>query len=255
MAIELPDDIIELEDEVEFIKLLVIGESGAGKTPFGASSDNGLILRTEKGTASAKVRGSKAKVWDCSTWLKFKKAKAWLEKAGKDKDGIPFDWVTIDSITQMQTILLRHILRVEFKKLPSGRDLDIPQIQDHQKWQNELKRTMQEMVDLPVNLCATALPMSIESEDEEENVEENILPQILGGKGAIAWAVVGMYDVGGRVQLVKKKDVGTVQRIHFTKKNNYWGRDRFEALGSFKDNMTLDECAEIIKKKMAEVAA
>jgi hypothetical protein len=251
VAIELPDDIIDLEAEGEHVKLLVIGESGAGKTPFGASaSERGLILRTENGTASAVSRGYKPKIWDCSTWLKFKKAKKWLEMAAQDKDGIPFDWVTLDSVNALQTIHLRHILRMEFKKKPTERDLDIPQIQDHQKWQNEFKRTMQETVDLPMNLCATALPMIIESDDDEGETETNILPQVLGKDGAIAWVVAGMFDVGGRIVLIRKEDGTADQRLYFEKNRNYWGRDRFEACGRYMTNPTLGKIQSKIEAKM-----
>lgn len=251
MTVDLPDEIIELEDEVDYVNVLVHGESGAGKTPFGASSDNTLILRCEQGTTSAKIRGSKAKIWPCDTWIKFKKAKAWLEKAGRTEDGIPFEWVTIDSGTAMQTVLLRHILKTEFKKTPSNRDLDIPQIQDHQKWQNELKRVLQEMVDLPVNLCVTALPMSIESENDEGETDETILPQFLGGKGAIAWAIAGMFDIGGSVRLIKPKGkTEKVQRIYWEKYGPHWGRDRTGALGRYTDNLTLDDLNDRVQKAM-----
>lgn len=257
--VDLPADIIELEAEPDYLSVMAFGESGAGKTPFGASSKNGLILRTEKGTASAKAMGSNAKIWPCDSWIKFKKAKSWLTKAAATPEGIPFNWVTIDSGTMLQTLHLRHILKVE-KAKPGGeaRSLDIPQIQDHQQWQNEFKRIMQEMIDLPMNLCVTALPMPVDTEDDEGEVETNILPQFLGGKGAIAWAVVGMFDMGGRVRLVKTKpkEEGekpkTVQRIYWTKAGAYWGRDRYGALGSYTTNLTLDELAAKVAESMKD---
>lgn len=242
-TLKLPADILELEAEDESINVLVHGESGCGKTPFAASAAKGLLLATEKGTVSAQRRGSTAKIWKCDTWAKFQKAKLWLTKAGEHPGGIPFTWVSVDSGTQLQTLHLRHILETEFKSAPSKRDLDIPQLQDHQKWQNEFKRNVQELVDLPVNLCMTALPMSIESEDVEGNIEEWILPQFLGKKGAIAWTCTGQFSAGGRIRLVKNKAGKLVQRINWTKSGNHWGRDRYNALGSFTDNLTLDDLA------------
>lgn len=258
MMPDLPSDIIDLEDEPNHLSVMAFGESGAGKTPFAASSERCLILRTERGTASAKVAGSKAKVWPCDTWPKFKKAKAWLTRAGRTDAGIPFDWVTVDSGTMLQTIHLRYILKTEKDQAsdPASRDIDIPQIQDHQKWQNEFKRVMQEMIDLPVNLCVTALPMAVEAEDEEGDIELTILPQFLGGKGAIAWSIVGMFDMGGRVRLAKVKSkedpekVKVVQKIHWTKEGSYWGRDRYSALGSVTTNLTLDGLAAKVEASM-----
>lgn len=252
---ELPSDVVDLETEDESINVLVHGESGSGKTPFAGSASNGLLIATEKGVISAQRRGSKMKLWKANDWATVLKAKQWLEDVYEEDGKIPFDWVSIDSGTMMQTLNLRSILREEFAKTPSKRDLDIPQIQDHQKWQNEFKRTMQEWVDLPVNLCVTALPMHIETESDEGESEEWILPQFLGGKGSIAWAIVGMFGAGGRVQIkkVKKDDkVRTFQRIHWSKVGNHWGRDRYDALGTYTDNLTLDDLAKKVAASAGE---
>jgi len=242
----LPDDIVSLEEEVEYIQVLVHGDSGSGKTPFGASAAKGLVLATEAGTVSAARRGSKAKLWKCPTWRDFLKAKEWLEDQGAGK-GIPFSWVTIDSATNLQQLLLRHILETEYKAAPSKRSLDIPQIQDHQQWQNEFKRIMTEMVALPVNLCATALPMAVEVLDEEGLSEEWIIPQFDGKKGGIAWTICGLFSAGGRVKLVKMKDGTVKQRIYWQKSGAHWGRDRYEALGASTLNLTLDGLATKVK--------
>lgn len=254
---ELPGNVVDMETEDESINVLVFGESGAGKTPFAGSASNGLMIATEKGVISAQRRGSKMKLWKANTWSEVLKAKQWLEDVYEEEGEIPFDWVSVDSGTMMQTLNLRGILKEEFDKTPSKRDLDIPQIQDHQKWQNEFKRTMQEFVDLPVNLCVTALPLHIETENDEGESEEWILPQFLGGKGAIAWAIVGMFGAGGRVQLkkVKKDDkVRTFQRIYWSKNGNHWGRDRYDALGSYTDNLTLDELSRRVRESGAKAA-
>lgn len=248
MAVAKPDFIVEMEEEDESINLLIFGESGAGKTPFAGSARNGLLIASEKGVISAKRRGSTMQVAKVKNWADIIKTKRWLASLKKEDLGEDF-WVSLDSGTMAQTLLLRKILREEHKKNPSGRDLDIPQIQDHQKWQNEFKRTIQEFVDLPFNLCVTALPMTISSETDEGDFEENILPQFLGQQGAIAWAIAGMFGAGGRCQLIKDRDTKEVkQRIHFTKRGNYWGRDRYNAMGNYTDNATLDDIFKLVQK-------
>lgn len=262
---DFPEDIVDLDSSVEYIRFLTIGENGAGKTPLAGSASNGLLIATEKGTVSAARRGSKMKLWPCKGWDDFDKAKSWLEEKSWDPEGIPFDWVSVDSGTAAQTQLLRAILKAETEANPTGRNrsmensgLDLPEIQDHQLYQNRWKRYMEELTDLPVNLCVTAIPMSIEIDDNEGGTDEHIVAQFEGGKGKIAWYCTGLFDCGGRVELRKKKIkrgekdvVVTYQRQHFKKSGAWWGRDRYEILGAYQDDLTLDKLAQLVNEEEA----
>lgn len=257
---ELPEAIVELESYVEYIRFLTIGENGSGKTPLAASAGNGLLIATEKGTVSAARRGSKMKMWPCRRWEDFDAAKTWLQDKAWEDTGIPFDWVSLDSGPSAQAMLLRHILRVETEAAPTARNrvvsdsgLDLPEIQDHQLYQNRWKRYMEELTDLPVHLCMTAVPMSIEIDDNEGGVEEHVVGQFLGGKGAIAWYTTGLFDCGGKVELRKRKlksgKIETYQRQWFKKQGSWWGRDRYEVLGDYQDNLTLDKLVDMVNEE------
>jgi hypothetical protein len=166
--------IISLEDEEDFVNLLVYGKSGVGKTVWAGSAEGVLFIAPEDdGTISAKRRGSKAKKWKVKSWDDLMEALEWLE----DNEDHGFEVICIDSITHMQQILLRHILQIVVEEKPD-RDLDIPAIQDHQKWQNMFKRFVLRFNALPVNVVWTAL---VRNETDEEG--QDFLTPDIQGKG------------------------------------------------------------------------
>jgi hypothetical protein len=241
-----PDAIIPLSEWDESSNVLIYGDSGIGKTVFGGGA--GLILGVEKGAIAAKRQGSKADLWPCPTWTDVQKAYVWLKK-----NPTAYPWVTIDSATEMQRKALLWILEKEFKDAgPNGsRDIDIPQIQDHQKWQNMFKRFVTSFCDLPINVLFLALPLRVEDEEGEELV----LPDFAGKGYQIAQWVCAQMSVVGHMKKVKKK-VGTaesgqpkfkeVRRIRFQYSPPYFAKDRYDVLGKFRDDLTLPALDAII---------
>ena len=145
--------IVELDEFTESMNFLVYADPGTGKTVLGGTAPRALILRAENGALSAKRQGSKAKVWPIKSWSDFEAAYDWLED---NPDA--FEWVVIDSITKLQELCIRGILDKAVADNPS-RDLDIPAIQDHYKWQLLMKRYVVMFNDLPINTLWLALAM------------------------------------------------------------------------------------------------
>lgn len=189
--------IISLEDEDDYVNLLVYGHSGVGKTVFAGSADNVLFLAPEDdGTLSAKRMGSKAKKWPIKQWPDLQTAYNWLY----DTPDHGFDWVIIDSATEMQQMLLRWILETANKENAS-RDLDIPAIQDHQKWQNMFKRFVKGFNALPVNVLWLAL-----ARNEEDHEHEDFLCPDIQGKGYQLSQQFASYMTSyGYMEVVDKK--------------------------------------------------
>lgn len=251
-TVELPDAIIDLSEYDESVNFLLYADSGVGKTVF--SGGAGLILGVEQGTVSAKRQGSKAKLWPIKTWADLQKAYAWLKK---NPDA--FDWVALDSITAMQQLALKWILEKEYKAAggaDSNRDIDIPQIQDHQKWQNMFKRFIKGFIDMPINVLFTALPLHVEDEEGMALV----LPDLQGKGYQIAQSVCAQMSVVGYMKLIRKKigvDPKTdeprlkeVRRIYFQRTAApHFAKDRYNVLGKFWDDPTLPEIDARIKEE------
>ncbi len=248
-----PDAIISLEDWDESTNYLLYADSGVGKTVHAGGA--GLILGVEKGTVSAKRLGSKADLWPIKTWPDIQKAYIWLKK---NPDAYP--WVAIDSATEMQQLALRFILEKEWHAAggaKGARDIDIPQIQDHQKWQNMFKRFIKSFCDLPVNMLFTALPLHV----EDENGEDLVLPDFSGKGYQIAQWVCAQMSVVGYMKKIRKKTGETddngedifqeVRRIRFQYTPPYFAKDRYNVLGRYLDDPSLASIDALIKGEVS----
>lgn len=228
-AIDADEVEIVLEDLASFdesINILIYGPAGHGKTVLAAGAPNATFVSTEKGVISAKIVGSEARLLRTPTWEKVVAAKKYC-----DEHFGPDDWVIWDSLTKMQVLMIRWILK-KINEDNSTRDLDIPAIQDHQKWQNYFKRFVDQIIDAPYNVIFVCTEMRKENEDGDDIV----LPAITGKDYEICNYVTAQTDVNLYYQLKDLKDGGTVRRALA----QAWGpfvpcKDRYHALGLYWD--------------------
>lgn len=250
MAVRKPPSIIKLDEFDESINMLVYGDSGVGKTVFAGSAERVLFLGTENGTIAAKRQGSTAEVWPIKNWEDVRVAYNFLFEGGCEL----YDWIIMDSVEEMQNLALRWILDNAVAE-NSTRDLDIPAIQDHQKWQNMFKRFIRMFCDLPVNVLFTATTLR----DENEEGEQIILPNLQGkGYGIASWTCAQMHVVGYLrvIRRGKGEDKETFRRIQTQTIPPYFGKDRYNCLGKYNDkggcvqpwldNVTLAEVTRMI---------
>jgi hypothetical protein len=221
---------VEIEDLASFDEsknILLFGPSGVGKTVLAGGAPNATFFSTEKGVVAAKRAGHKAGLIRVPTW---EHCVAGL-KVADDRLG-PEDWMVVDSLPKMQMLYIRWILRMNNIKNGS-RDLDIPAIQDHQKWQNGFMRFVDHIVDAQYNSILIATQMM--SEDEEG--EERVLPAIQGKKGAIAEYVCAQTDVNlyYSVSAEASSKGKRVRRALAQPEPPFHAKDRFNCLGDYVD--------------------
>lgn len=243
---KLPTAIVDLEDFNESINMIIYGDSGVGKTVLAGSAPNALIISTEHGTTSAKRFGSTAKVWPVKDWSDMEAAVAWLE----DNPDV-FDWVVVDSLTEMQGKSLRGILTKAVADNPS-RDPDVPAIQDYQKWQNQVKNTITYLTEAPVNVIWLAGAMR----KEDQEGDDIVLPLLLGKNYEIAaWACMQMDVVaylGTKRVKDKDKEERVVRRLVASNVPPYFAKDRFNCLGRWVDDTTMPEIIQLIEESVVQ---
>lgn len=173
---------ITFEDLAEFDEsknILIVGDSGAGKTVLAGGAPDLLFLSTENGTVSAKRQGSKAKLARLKTWLEIEAVLDQLDgelEAGTCK----FKWLCLDSLPKMQTMLRQHLLDIGVLEGRKGADEDSLQLQDYNKWYNMFLRFVTRLVDMPINVIFTSTSMRIETEDDNGDPQDIVLPAIEG---------------------------------------------------------------------------
>lgn len=221
---------VEIEDLATFdesINILLYGPSGSGKTVLAGGAPNATFLSTEKGVVAAKRVGHKTGLIRTPDW---EHVVAGL-KLAEQRLG-PDDWLIVDSITKMQILYVRWILKVNNIR-NSSRDLDIPAIKDHQKWQNGFMRFIDKICDAPYNSIMVATSMIKTDEDGEDIV----LPNITGKDYAISSYVCAAADVAlyYDVSKVASTDDNTVRRALAQKYPPFFAKDRYNCLGKWID--------------------
>lgn len=218
---ERPKIVVEdLSDFNESLNILVYGDSGVGKTPFAGVAPKGCFISTEKGTISAKRFGSTAKLIRATTWELLEGALDYID-ANPDE----FEWIILDSLTKMQVLLMRHILQQQNAENAS-RDLDIPALQDHQKWQNMFKRFVDRIIDMPVNTIFIATAMH----REDAEGEDLVLPHIEGKDYAIAQYVCAQMDAVYCLKVKSDRETGKPYwRLLTQTRPPYFAKDRYNA--------------------------
>jgi hypothetical protein len=220
---------IEVEDLSTFkesINILLYGPSGHGKTVLAGGAPNSVFVSTEKGAVAAKVAGSQAKLIRTPTWEHVVAAKKYC-----DENYDEGNWVIWDSVTKMQVLMIRWILR-QINKDNSSRDLDIPAIQDHQKWQNYFKRFVDSIIDAPYN----SILICTEMYKADQDGDDIVLPAIEGKDYAICNYVRAQTDVNLYYQVTTNRAGETVRRALAQPHPPFVApKDRYQALGRWFD--------------------
>jgi AAA domain-containing protein len=248
---------ITIEDLANFnesINILVHGDSGVGKTPFAAMAPDAVILSTEKGAISAKRYGSTAKLIRATSWLKVEAACDYLESHTGE-----FKWVIIDSLPKMQQLLLRYLLAMNVEEGKNNADIDLPQIQDHQKWQNMYKRFLDRLIDMDINCIFIATSMRIEIDEPDGDISEVVLPAIEGKAKeghAIAQYTCAQMDSVYYLKVVSPKDKNQrpFWRLLTQKLPPYFAKDRYRALPRVVQYPYMPKIIELIENSISDGA-
>lgn len=233
-----PKNIKPLSSQPDYIRMCVVAESGWGKTVFAGSAPKALFLTTDpEGTVSAKRQGSTADEWKIGSWDELSEAFIYLRDEGSDE----YDWVIVDTITEAQTKAMKSSIDSGLKQNP-GRDPLVPAQQDYQRSQNAVVQMVQKFHDLPMNVLWTAHRTDMENAEGEPYYGA----AIHGGKGSLAQQILGYMSIVGYGEM-KEVEGKQVRRMYFSHTAaGHRGKDRFAALGNYKDGLTVPKMLDII---------
>lgn len=242
-----PIQIQPLGTSAKWVRMFVIAMQGWGKTVFAGTAPNALFLTTDpEGTVSAKEFGSEAEEWSIAQWQDLEAAYRWLRDEGLESEG--YQWLIIDNITEAQRLGMARSMEISKKMSNSPDKLDefVPTQADYQRSQMMLTKMVLQFNDLPVHILYTSHLNGYEDAEGEPVFGA----AIHGQKGALRNQIVGYANIVGMGESITAEDgKSEKRRLWFATKNAYRGKDRFQALGRFKDDLTIPEMMSIIETK------
>lgn len=136
-----------VKDTDKYIRLLVYGAPGVGKTTFAAGAPNPVILDYEN--SSETLRGTKLEnVPLAGTRKELADPKNVLDFLRTPNE---FDTIIVDSISSMNDTMLMEHMRQQ-----SGRDRHLALFADFRKINNVLKEIFYELITIPKNVVLVA---------------------------------------------------------------------------------------------------
>lgn len=188
--------VTDVSQDFEYLKVLVYGMNGKGKTWFGATAPKPLIVDcNERGTLS--VRHFKdVKKFKVETWTDIDLAYWWLHKGDHDRQS-----VVIDTVSSLQHLCMKFVLGDEASRDPT-KDPMMPSKREYGKVAELMRTVITNFRNLDMHVVFLAQERRGFIEDDEEAPE--VFPDV---SPSIRTSLTAGVDIIGRVYV---KDV--VQR-------------------------------------------
>lgn len=236
-----PTAITKLTDSVMFHNWLIHSDAGIGKTVLAGTAPKLLFLTIEaEGTQSAAYAGSQAEQWVLHNAKDFAAAQDYFENGSGCTD---YDWVSIDSASELEDKVIEEIL-IEGKKKNPRRSLDKMAIDDYATRDMRMMKIVDTFNRLPINVIYTAHTMDLDGHDDEGNETSTAMP-MLGSQnnGKLSRKVCGKVTLVGHLDVVRGetkegKKAPTVRRLYTEAVPGIFAKNRV-GLGEYVDNPTI----------------
>jgi phage nucleotide-binding protein len=200
-------EVVPVAAAVEYIKLLVYGNAGVGKTVLAGSASEieemspVLFLDIEGGTLSISKRFPDVDVVRLSSWKNMQEVyNALYEGEGGYKT------VVLDSLTEIQKFSMDQIMAELIKDNPD-RDRDIPSMREWGKNIEQIRRLVRGFRDLDYNVIFTAL--AVHDKDDRTGLWRT-RPSL---SGKLSGEVAGFIDIVGYMYTKVLKDQGLTRLL------------------------------------------
>ena len=188
-------------------RILVYGRNKKGKSTFGASAPNVLILDPEQGTTW--MKGLDPDTWPITRWEDMADAHAFL-RLGKHK----YEWVCVDGLSRLNDMALDFTMQQRALKSMDSQPGMVAQ-KDWGQAGKVMKSMLVDFYNLPnigVIYTAQERPLENEGSEADEEAEETpmgFVADLPKGTRAMANSLV---DVIGRIYVVEVEVKGAVRK-------------------------------------------
>lgn len=216
--------------------MLIYGEFGAGKTYFGGTAADSpdtapvLVVDVEGGTMTLRGRNI-----DVVQVRRMKDLEHIHDTIAADIHRY-YKTVIIDSLTELQKLDMRTVMKQQHDKKPDTTDIYVPSQREWGKSGERVRMIIRAFRDLPVNTIVTALLTELKDERTGAVSFHPSLP------GKLRAEVPGFFDIVGLLSTyTEKEDNKEVvhRQIQFAKTAKVAAKDRTNALGDVMKNPTI----------------
>lgn len=232
-------DQVKPPDALSYLNLLIYGHPGAGKTYLAGTAEDHpmtspvLVLDIEGGTVTLRKRKS----IDVIQVRSPQHMKEIHDELRVNNNGY-YKTVAIDSITELQKLDMREVMREMLQKRPD-RDPDVP---DKREWGisgEHIRRIIRAYRDLEMNTIFTALMVDYKDDKTGQVTFSPSLP------GKLRNEVPGFIDIVGYLYVtVEGEEVN--RRLQLQPTQKVMAKDRTDALGKWLDNATISDMWNLI---------
>lgn len=231
-----PNIIVPLEVEFEYIRWLLYGNPGVGKTPVIATQEKTLILNADQGVVSAAIsnHAKNVDVWPIKYHEDLLEAHEYLRHEGCDY----YKWVWLDGMTLFQEWGLQQVMEELVARSPH-RQLWLPDRGEYRANMGRIKLWIREMHSLPIHFGVTAHV----SEYTDKQGDTRRWPAIHG---------VGMPEyVAGFMNMVGYMTRDPEPQVQFAVDDETYGKDRFSAIaGGVLKNPSVARLEGLVTRKL-----
>lgn len=236
-----------------WLKMLVYGKPGSGKTTFGATADdhelakNVLFLNAEGGMLSVTNRDPVPLSVDINSYSDMRDTFWWLANEEYKEDGLDINTVVIDSGTEIQVMNLEAIVQEKMgQKTSKGKartGIDDVWLEDYGDSTTQLRRMYRQFRDLPMHVIITCLESRSQDNEKREQVTPLLTPKLCE-------SVCGYMDVVGYLYADEvENDDGekvAIRRMLCQEHGKFFAKDRspLGKLGMVLNNPTVPKIME-----------
>lgn len=236
---------IQLASEMPlYVKALIYGEPGAGKTYLACTAPNPLVLLTEYDVSKAtmlrvqKDLGKEIAVWPISEWRDLEEAFDYLHSGGHG-----FQTVVLDSLTDLNRRLTRSVVEHAVERRPSH-DPDVPEQGDWFRVSEKLRHMVRMFRDLPMHVVMTCLV---------QDIRQEMLKVPLVQPKSLALELPGLFNLVGCLKAVEA-DAGYVRKLLVESTDMYVAKNPGGVLPPVVENPNLTRIFEEVCKDAKAVA-
>lgn len=228
-------EITKVVEIPQYLKMLVYGGPGVGKTVFSSTAPNVLFCDAEAGVLSIANKDiDMVKITNFSQTISIYEFLL--------ADNHKYEAVVLDSLTEIQLKSMDVVLKYEYSKNPN-RDPDIPTLKDWGKSTEQIRKMVRAFRDLPMHVIFVCLSTDVKDELTGALYTKPALP------GKLSDRVCGYVDIIGYLDIRKDTDGKPIRKMLFQPYSNVVAKDRSGKLPLVMENPTFPKILKIIKKR------